>query len=118
MVIRYFGAIQNMGWFDRALRFVLGLGLIVAALVNLESSEDVGVYAYLMIIAIYPMMTAILGWDPFYHLGHVKSCEISGRNVCGTFPFEVEAALGKKMECDEGYDCSLAGNRHAHEGHH
>lgn len=116
-LVSYFGAAQNMGLVDRVLRFILGLALIVVVLMELGNGEALGMYAYLPIIAIYPLMTAILGWDPLYHLGHVRSCQASGRNSCGTLPYEVEAAVGKKVECGDGYDCSLAGSHHAHESH-
>jgi len=115
--VRFVGAIQNLGWFDRALRFVLGLFLIIAAVIDLESSQDGGVYAYLMIFAIYPTMSAVLGWDPIYHLMQIKSCNPYGRNRCGTFPFEIAAVFGRKLKCDEN-DCSLAGNRNANRSHH
>lgn len=113
----YLTAVQNMGWLDRVLRCALGLGLIAAVLVLAQSSEEIGGYSYLLIISIYPLMTAILGWDPLYHAGRVRSCDSSGRNQCGTFPFEIESAMGKKLDCNDGYDCSLAGNQHAHSAH-
>ena len=117
-VVRFLGAVQNMGWADRVLRFVIGLALIVYALVMMETRDEIGGYAYVFYFSIYPMLTAILGWDPLYRLFQARSCNDSGRNACGTFPFEVEASLGKKVECGDGYDCSLSGSRHAHQGHH
>jgi len=94
------------------------MAMIVAVLVMLQEKTNLGGYAYLPIIAIYPLLTAILGWDPVYSASHVKSCNGAARNQCGTFPFEVESAMGKKPECNEGYDCSVRGNEHQHALHH
>lgn len=113
----HFSPVQNMGWADRTVRFAVGIAMVVVVLMEIESGGSLGMVAYLPILAIYPLMTAILGWDPLYSAGHVRSCDSTGRNQCGTFPYEVEAALGKKLECDNGYDCSLAGDRHAHQQH-
>lgn len=110
----YFGAIQNMGWLDRALRFLIGIALIVYVLMIVSNNSTLGNYIYLPIIAIYPLMTAILGWDPLYHLGHVRSCQTDGHNACGSFPYEVASAVGKKPECHDGYDCSLTSSEHHH----
>lgn len=112
-----FGPVQNMGWVDRSVRFAIGIVMVVIALMAIEGGGELGALAYLPIIAIYPLLTAVLGWDPLYAVSHVRSCDASGSNQCGTFPYEVETALGKKLECDDGYDCSLSGNEHAHQAH-
>lgn len=106
----HMGPVQNMGWIDRVLRFALGFALIVLVLLDMDQSAPLGGYAYLPLLAIYPLITAILGWDPLYAMGHIRSCEKSGRNQCGTFPYEIETAMGKKLECGEGDDCSVSGS--------
>ncbi|MBI3772715.1 MAG: DUF2892 domain-containing protein [Gammaproteobacteria bacterium] len=107
------GALQNVGLWDRILRVIIGSGLIAVVLVDLYQRTDLGWHAYLPIIAIYPMLTGILGFDPLYSSVNYRTCDSSMRNRCGTFPFEVEAAFGKDVKCDETYhDCSLSGNDH------
>lgn len=114
--LRQLGPVQNMGWIDRTVRTLIGLAMVVVVLMEIQKSGNLGAYAYLPILAIYPLMTAILGWDPLYAAGDVKSCDGSMRNQCGTFPFEMESAAGKHPECDRGFDCSIPGDHHAH--HH
>ncbi len=111
------GPVQNMGWLDRTIRVILGAGLIVAVLYRLQADLPMGAYAYLPILAIYPLMTGLLGWDPFYAASHVKSCDTSAgsRNKCGTFLFEVESAMGRDVKCRDGYDCSISANEHVEE---
>lgn len=107
------GALQNLGLWDRVLRVIIGSALIAVALVDLYRMVELGWHAYLPIIAIYPILTGILGVDPLYSMMKVRTCDGSRRNRCGTFPFEVEAALGKDVSCDESsYDCSISGDHH------
>jgi hypothetical protein len=106
------GALQNLGLVDRLLRVIIGSGLIAVALINPFQQAEMGWHAYLLIIAIYPMLTGILGVDPLYLAFNYRTCDSSRRSRCGTFPFEVEAAFGKDVKCDESYDCSLSGNQH------
>jgi hypothetical protein len=110
------GVVQNMGLIDRMLRFVIGGVLLgsVAGYLQAMGTAMLDWHAYLGLISIYPFITAILGWDPIYHLFHAKSCSLSldDRNQCGTFPYEVEAAMGKKPRPDKEYDHSLAGSHH------
>lgn len=105
------GALQNLGLTDRVLRVIIGSALIAVVLVDLYLRVDLGWHAYLPIIAIYPMLTGILGFDPLYSIFNYRTCDSSARSRCGTFPFEVEAALGKNVKCDADYDCSLSGDQ-------
>jgi hypothetical protein len=109
------GAVQNIGWLDRTVRFFVGFALIVFVLRDMQLGIALGWHAYLPIIAIYPLMTGILGWDPFYATAHVKTCDTSSHNKCGTYLFEVESGMGKDVSCDDGYDCSLPGNEKSHQ---
>ncbi len=105
------GPVQNMGLMDRSFRIVLG-----AAMIGLVLSPVLGnSYNFLAILAIYPCLTGMMGWDPLYSLRRVKTCDINDRNKCGTYGFQVSAAAGKDMACNEGYDCSLSGNQRAQE---
>jgi len=107
--------VQNIGITDRLARFFIGGGMLgVGAYYELTIGPnffDVG----LMLLSIYPLMTTLMGWDPVYQILGAKSCSIEGgRNVCGTFPYEVDAALGHNPEPDNSYDHSLSGSHHQH----
>lgn len=104
------GAIQNAGWLDRVVRILIGIALVAVVFMDLYKGVPVGWHAYLPLIALYPLLTGMLGWDPFYAAGHIKTCDTSRRNQCGTFPYEIEAAAGKDVHCREGYDCSVPGS--------
>lgn len=107
---KHFGAIQNMGWLDRVVRVLVGAGLVGVVFMDIYAGQPLSWHAYLPIIAIYPLITAIMGWDPLYAAGHVKTCDGSQRNQCGTFPYEVETAVGKDVHCRDDYDCSVGGS--------
>ena len=109
------GAVQNLGWLDRTVRLIIGAALIAVVLFELGQGNTLGWQAYLPIVAIYPLLSGMLGWDPLYATGHVKSCDTSSRNKCGTYLFEVESAMGKDVSCNDGYDCSLSGNEKSHQ---
>ncbi len=106
--------IQNVGLWDRILRTVVGAGLMGWAVLHLGDAA-VDWHAYAMLLAVYPLITALLGWDPFYAMAGGRTCADAGRNQCGTFPYEVEAALGKELEPEEPFDHSLASVRHHEE---
>lgn len=57
--------VQNITYSDRVVRIVAGLGLVFS--VTLQSGP-VGLAAVLPLIAIYPLMTGVVGWDPVMHL--------------------------------------------------
>jgi hypothetical protein len=73
------------------------------------------VSAAAILLAVYPLMTTLVGWDVIYQFFGARSCTLTGgRNQCGTLPYEVDAALGHSPKLDEGYDYdhSLAGSHH------
>ena len=51
---------SNLGNIERITRHVVGFGLIIAVLTLPQ------VPTWLALLAIYPVFTAILKWDPFY----------------------------------------------------
>jgi hypothetical protein len=61
-----FSSIENIGWIERGVRSLLGLGMIFTVLVIPSLSE--AVVAGLSMLSIYIMFTAITGWDPIYAL--------------------------------------------------
>jgi len=108
--------VQNIGITDRIARFFIGGAMLgIGAFYELAfglNFFDVG----LMLLSIYPLMTTIMGWDPVYQILGARSCSIEeGRNVCGTFPYEVDAALGHNPEPVKSYDHSLSGSHHHHQ---
>ena len=52
---------ENITNSDRVVRIVAGLGMVFS--VTLQSGP-IGVAAILPLIAIYPIMTGVVGWDP------------------------------------------------------
>ena len=95
-LINGIGVVQNLGWLDRVLRVVVGTFMIAMPvfLMSTEGASEAWL-SYLMLAAIYPLLTGIMGFDILYQLLKVKSCDTSNRNQCGSFPYEVDAALGR-----------------------
>ena len=114
---------QNLGWLDRIIRFIIGTALIASPVTFLTLSPETPTWLsdgspmswpyYAMLVAIYPFLTAILGRDPIYALTGIRSCGTSQRNPCGTFPFEVEAAVGNAPRPREDIEHSRSNSRFA-----
>jgi len=106
---------ENIGLVDRMVRFFGGGVLMtIGVLSALFTKHDV-FSATAILLAVYPLMTTLMGWDPFYQLFGARTCTLEGsRNQCGTLPYEVDAALGHKPQPTQGYeyDHSLAGSHH------
>jgi hypothetical protein len=117
---------QNMGWLDRLLRFIIGTALltyfattlvIFTDPVWLESGREASDWVYYMpFVSVYFFLTAFLGADPIYGLFHIRSCGNSTRNPCGTFPFEVDAAIGNNPVPDSDVEHSLSASHHERSG--
>lgn len=117
---------ENLGWLDRLLRFIIATAFIsvsatylfigVSSPTWLEAGEPMSWPYYLMLIAIYPMMTAIMGRDPVYGILRIKSCGTSAKNPCGTFPFELDAAIGRNPIPDSEIEHSLSISHHEKSG--
>jgi hypothetical protein len=105
--------IQNMGWLDRVLRAVAGAALLAFAMTAMMASNENLTWAlYAVLASVYPLLTAIVGWDPIYEMMTVRTCGMSDRNPCGTFPFEVDAALGHRPIPRSDIEHSLENSRH------
>lgn len=106
--------IQNMGWLDRVTRIFLGTAMLVYPLFLIVTNEAVHSpwVWYSMLLSIYPWLTGIIGFDPVYALFFVRTCDTSDRNPCGTFPFEVSAALGRHPIPNSNVEHSLENSRH------
>jgi len=112
------GVVQNTGLYDRAIRIIIGAFLLGGAVVHMEMGGGLmSWHAYAGLISIYPFLTGILGWDPFYSLFHTKTCDLSEKNRCGTFPYQVDAAMGHNPIPDQEFDHSLTGSHHKASGH-
>ncbi len=94
---------QNMGLIDRLFRLGLGIAMIGFAFYFVAFTGGASVWweAYAILAAIYPVLTGAMGWDPFYALFRVKSCSLTGRNRCGTMPYEFKAMTGHTPEVCE-----------------
>lgn len=107
---------ENIGLIDRMVRFFGGGALLAYGVISIVTTGHDLVSAVAVLLAIYPLMTTIMGWDPFYQLLGTRTCGLeSGRHQCGTLPYEMDAALGNNPQPDKGYeyDRSLTGSHHA-----
>jgi len=90
--------IQNMGWLDRVLHFLVGAALLLVPMIILEMEISEAWYLYVLILAsAIPISIAIWGLEPLYQIFGVKSCDTSERNRCGTFFEELRSAFGRKL---------------------
>lgn len=114
--------VENLGWLDRGIRLVIGTALVVVPLTIITVNVpriDLGVaslsgWLYVSIlVAVYPFLTAALGWDPVYRLFNVRSCGGSERNPCGTLPYELDAAVGDHPIPDSTIEHSLRTAHHS-----
>jgi len=106
--------IQNLGWLDRVVRTVLGVALLAYAIFQIFAGDIMQPpwTVYAILVSIYPITTGIIGFDPLYDYFSVRSCGFSERNPCGTFPYEVDAALGHHPIPESDIDHSLEHSRH------
>ncbi|MDR2878067.1 MAG: DUF2892 domain-containing protein [Chromatiales bacterium] len=105
------GVIQNLSLLDRILRGVLTAVLLATPVVYIATNNAPyqlwnGIF---WLLSVYFGLTALLGWDPLYHLVGAKSCKTG---ACGTLPYQVDAAMGHHPEPKSGFDHSLGGSRH------
>lgn len=108
-------ASQNIGLIDRVLRFGLGVAMLAGGSFYVAQAGALHLYTLAeaamlvtMLVSIYPLLTAILGVDPFYSAAGIRSGDSTGRNQCGTFPYQIKAALGKAPRyCETGDEHSL-----------
>ena len=79
--------VQNEGMVDRVFRFVIGAIILAIGVGGLTVTPHLTWWeASLIIVSVYPILTAILGWDPFYSVFGARSCRIdpSSKNACGS----------------------------------
>lgn len=66
--------IRNVGYVDRGARIALGTVAIIATV--LMVSGPLGWFAVIPLAAVYPMLTGIIGFDPFYYVSDVSTTDI------------------------------------------
>jgi len=105
--------VQNIGLTDRLIRFFGGGAILAWGALSLAMGATPTLATVAILIAVYPLMTTVMGWDPFYQLLGTRTCSLEGgRNQCGTLPYEVDAAVGHDPQPDKEYDHSLTGSQH------
>lgn len=111
--IAQLAVIQNLGWIDRVVRTVAGFALLAYATHFLSGEAAAPVWAtYAVLASIYPILSGIIGYDALYDYFSVRSCGLSDRNPCGTFPYEVDAALGNHPVPNSDVEHSLERSHH------
>ncbi|MGD8569335.1 MAG: DUF2892 domain-containing protein [Gammaproteobacteria bacterium] len=105
---------QNEGWLDRTIRVVVGFAMVFGAAYALgfnfekQSSWEY----YVMLLAIIPLATGMLGWCALYRLFNIRTCGGTEKNPCGTFPYQVDAAIGHHPMPDSETEHSLSKAHH------
>ena len=86
-------AVRNLSLEDRFARLVLGTGMLTIPVIHLSLGAVASWHGYLLLCSIYPLLTAMVAWDPLYALSRSRSCNTSRRNRCGTLGVAIRAAL-------------------------
>jgi len=88
----------NIGFLDRSLRFIVG-GAMLGAIFFLPSSVVVSMFGHevmllkvLVLVSIYPLLTAWIGQDPIYHLLSIDSATKLKEDTCGDIVDQVKNA--------------------------
>ena len=95
---------QNIGLIDRIFRGAIALHVIGLPLFSLEQAGLLSWHGYVILLGVYPALTSILGWDPFYVLFRVSSCEASYHEQRGMLPYEMNAGLGYNLTVERKHD--------------
>ena len=117
---KQFRIIENMGWLDRIIRMIVGTVLIIVPMIflaiysmRLDEGNSVSPWWYVgMLVSLYPFWTSSIGWDPVYDLFNLRTCGGSEKNPCGSFPYEVDAAVGHHPIPDSDVVHSLTAAHH------
>ncbi len=84
--------VNNIGIFDRVVRFLFAATLLAPAFVGVDTGP-LGWLAIPVLASIYPMTTALIGWDPIYYWIGLSSVEVSPRHYD---PAETLDALARR----------------------
>jgi len=105
---------QNLGLWDRVLRVIVGCVMLAVpyySLTQMNTTTEMW-QSVMIIMSIYPWLSGILGTDPVYRLFKVKSCDLSSRNRCGSFPFQIDAFLGRNPIPEDDYEHTMTNSHH------
>ena len=112
-ILSRMGVVQNLGWLDRSLRLLATAAMIAIPCYLLLSQDNAPNWLfYMILLAVYPGLTAVMGYDVLYEILGTKTCGNSERNPCGTFPYEIDAAMGHKPIPESELEHSLAVAHH------
>jgi len=105
---------QNLGMLDRVMRVIIGTVMLAVPyyLITQEGATVQAWHSWTMVLSVYPFLSGILGADPIYNMMGKKSCDLSDRNRCGSFPFQVDAFMGHKPIPEDDYEHTLEHSRH------
>lgn len=108
---------QNIGVIERCVRVVIGFVMLGYPYYLMQTQGITIEYwqAILMLLSPYPALTGIVGTDPLYAWMKVKTCDLSNRNQCGSFPYQVDALLGHDPKPETDLEHTLV---HAHHKKH
>lgn len=102
---------HNIGLIDRVVRLVVGIAMLAGGAFYVAQAGALHTYTttemtmlITILVSIYPLLTAVLGVDPIYTVTDTSSGSNTGRNQCGTFPYQIKAALGKAPRYSETAD--------------
>ncbi len=109
--------IENIGLVDRVIRLLIGAALIGTSYYYVAHLNQVaGVWdmwgTYAILFAIYPLMTAMLGWDPLYSLFRVRTCSDAGRHQSGSMPYQIVTMFGHTPKYTESNRERSLGSTH------
>ena len=115
-----FRILENLGWLDRIIRVMAGTALLVIPIIILsmnamrldEGGSVSGWWYVTMLVSLYPFWTSSIGWDPIYSAFNMRTCGGSEKNPCGSFPYEVDAAVGHHPIPDSEIVHSLTASHH------
>ena len=105
---------QNMGVIERIVRVLVGLAMLgypYYLIIQPGATAEMWLNV-VMVLSIYPSITGILGADPLYSITGVRTCNLSGRNQCGSFPFQIDALLGRNPKPENHLEHTLQHSSH------
>ena len=103
-IVEKFRPAQNMGLADRLVRFLIGSS-IMAYFVLYQGMSDPTLTLEWQVAAVmlsaYPILTAMIGVDPFYSVLNVKSCNATGRNQSGSLPYQIKCMFSRDEQSSD-----------------
>lgn len=102
---------QNMSLLDRSLRTLISLAILIGTIISISLNDVLSTsitwHSFVIFLSIYPFLTGLLGWDPYYWMTRLKTCGLSDKNLCGTLPHQINAAIGRDLLPDYDYKANI-----------